>query len=109
MKKGTGREIERERCEERETDRGKERETERGKKEVRVEARKRETGERRERGEERKRGEESERGEEQCSLYGTIPFGVSNVPFGVGLKTTLCPLRCTSYLNYLKVLSRLEK
>ena len=39
----------------------------------------------------------------------TVPFGASNVPFGVGLKTTLCPLGRSNYLNYLKVLGRLEK
>ena len=36
---------------------------------------------------------------------GTVPFGASSVPFGVGLKTTLCPLGCSIYLNYLMVLS----
>ena len=35
---------------------------------------------------------------------GTVPIEASNVPFGVGLKTTLCPLGCSNCLNYLKVL-----
>ena len=38
-----------------------------------------------------------------------FPLEVSNVPFGGGLKTTLCSLVCSNYMNYLKVLSRLEK
>ena len=40
---------------------------------------------------------------------GTVPFGASYVPFGVWLKTTLCPLGSSTYFNYLKVQSRLEK
>ena len=40
---------------------------------------------------------------------GTVPFGASNVPFAVWLKTTMCPLGCSNYLHYLKVMSRLEK
>ena len=40
---------------------------------------------------------------------GTVPFGASDVRFGVGLKTTFCLLGCSNYLNYLEVLSRFVK
>ena len=50
---------------------------------------------------------------------GTVPFVASTVAFGIWLKphcvlwdmaqTTLCRLGCSNYLNYLKVLTRLNR
>ena len=34
---------------------------------------------------------------------GTVPLGAANVPFGVRLKTTLCPLEFSNHLNYLNL------